>query len=532
MQWYRGMLIENVTVNDPMVTGYLMGESSGSHQSIGSFHKLATSISTTVASPSTRAVYGFQAQVTAIDSVIDGLVVRNALTAAFENAGGGWTTHNIHGFGYPYTCTTGPCNNTETNSAAADASWASNYVVEDTGTGGNVYADTYIDSPAIAGFHVKANGVQINGGHIQWPELTSFPAANLADVEATVTSNLIISNISCSSMSSTAGTGLQAGAGVWVSFQGTGSAPPAYSTIENLAGCGDYYQSKSGASQTAFERGNANYSNTNPGLTGGLNPKVWASPLAAGGNYAAFAAQLYSSYLGDEYAGGYSGQPLNYHVDHNGSILTRGGLTVGAVSVTAATTLTTANADVLANATNGAFTVTLPSCYTPLADDLTPYGLQMTIMKTDTSANAVTLATVSSQTINVNGSTSTGYTLASAGAIWLGCGTDNNWYAYSTTSSRLVNQVGFQVVSTPACTYTAGTFGSGCSTTVTLASSGGVAEPDANYIVSGCALAGGTGSNLVGPITSPSTTSFVVAVVAGNTTAAGGGTLACTVVHK
>jgi hypothetical protein len=93
-------------------------------------------------------------------------------------------------------------------------------------------------------------------------------------------------------------------------------------------------------------------------------------------------------------------------------------------------TLTTANRTVIANAASGAQTLTLPSCFTVMADGVVPTGLEMNIVKSDTSSNAVTLQTVSSQTINYQGATATTLAIGSAGKRSLVCGPDYNWYAY------------------------------------------------------------------------------------------------------
>ena len=92
--------------------------------------------------------------------------------------------------------------------------------------------------------------------------------------------------------------------------------------------------------------------------------------------------------------------------------------------------LTTANKNVLANAASGAQTLTLPSCFTPMADKQAPTGLELTILKSDTSTNAVTLQTVSSQTINYQGVTAATLVMNSAAKRSLICGPDNNWYAF------------------------------------------------------------------------------------------------------
>jgi hypothetical protein len=51
-------------------------------------------------------------------------------------------------------------------------------------------------------------------------------------------------------------------------------------------------------------------------------------------------------------------------------------------------------------------------------------------VKTDTSSNAVTLGTVSAETINYQGAAASTLVLSSAGKRSLVCGPDNNWYAY------------------------------------------------------------------------------------------------------
>jgi hypothetical protein len=85
---------------------------------------------------------------------------------------------------------------------------------------------------------------------------------------------------------------------------------------------------------------------------------------------------------------------------------------------------------VIANAINNAQTITLPSCFTPMADNASPAGLELTIIKSDTSSNAVTLQTVSSQNINYQGATAQTLAISSAGNRTLVCGPDYNWYAF------------------------------------------------------------------------------------------------------
>lgn len=90
------------------------------------------------------------------------------------------------------------------------------------------------------------------------------------------------------------------------------------------------------------------------------------------------------------------------------------------VSKTSAYTLTTSDCVVLANATSAAFTLTLPSASS------VPTGRQYLLKKVDSSANAVTIATTSSQTID-------GSTTASLASQWskLTVVSDgSNWYTF------------------------------------------------------------------------------------------------------
>ena len=112
-------------------------------------------------------------------------------------------------------------------------------------------------------------------------------------------------------------------------------------------------------------------------------------------------------------------------------IRSTGGLALSTVLNTASTlTLTAANKNVIANAMSGAQTITLPNCYTPGPDGASPTGLEFTIIKSDTSSNAVTLHTVSSQQINYAGMLVQSLSITSAGKRTLVCGPDHNWYAY------------------------------------------------------------------------------------------------------
>lgn len=438
LNYFTGLTIENVAIEDALNAGITLG-AFGVTGGPETFYMRNVFVSYNNAhfAPGSRANYGVILNSEVGDSVIDHLVVRNARNAALENLGGGIAVHDLHGFGFPYTCTTGPCNNSETNASAPDASWASNYVVVDIGLGGNSYIDTYMDSPAIAAFDLEANGVVIQGGHIQWPELTSFPNANLASVQSTMTSNLIIANVGCSAMSATAGApSSPAGStGVWISYFGTDGEPPSFSSVSNLAGCGTFYQTRNNSRQTVFDVTTNNSSNTNFGSSG-ETPKVLMFPLNAQANEGNTESECFAgpdSSTGDIYFGGPPSSPSSFVVRCNGTIHGSGGLQTGAVSVSSAATLAYTNKNVMANASSAAFTLTLPSCFTPMPDGITPTGMELTIYKTDSSANAVTLATTSSQTITYNGTSyaSGGLALGSSlHELTLVCGADSNWYAH------------------------------------------------------------------------------------------------------
>ena len=419
LQWFRGLLIDNVAVNDTTAEGILLGEESTSagHQANFLMRNVTVSYNVSLFTPADRPAYGVHLQKTAIDSYMDDIVVRNALTAAVYNEGTGNTGYLVHGFGYPYTCTSAPCANNASSSTAASASYATSYVIDDVGGGGSVWTDTYADSPAVAGFYIGANGVAIHGGHIQWPDLTSFPAANLAYVAAGVTNDMLIADVSCLGMNSNVN---------WITYAGAAGDPPTFSTVHNLTGCGNYVQDLNPAQVTGFSSGGANINDPS-----GAVPRVWATPIAAASSYPAFSAQLYSGYQGDVLQGHFSGTNPFFNVTYQGTIKSNGGLALSTVLNTASTlTLTAANKNVIANAVSGAQTITLPSCYTAWPDKATPTGLELTIIKSDTSANAVTLQTVSSQQINYAGAWSQTLSITSPGKRTLVCGPDYNWYAY------------------------------------------------------------------------------------------------------
>jgi hypothetical protein len=417
MQWFRGLLIDNVTVNDTTGDGILLGEENGGHQANFLLRNVTVSYSASAFTPASRPAYGIHLQKTAIDSHLDAIVMRNALTAGVYNEGTGNTGYLIHGFGYPYTCTTAPCANNAANSSAANASYATSYVIYDVGGGGTVWTDTYADSPAVAGFYVGANGVAIHGGHIQWPDLNSFPSANLAYVAPAVTNNLLIADIDCLGMNS----------GVnWITYAGTSGNPPSFTSVHHLTGCGNYSQSLEPALVTGFSSGGANINDPS-----GAVPRVWATPIGAASNYPAFAAQLYTGYQGDIFQGHFSGMTPFFNITYQGTIKSKGGMALSTVINTASTlTLTNANKNVIANASGGAQTLTLPSCFANFPDGAAPTGLEFTVIKSDTSSNTVTLQTVSSQAINYQGTTGPTLVISAVGKRTLVCGPDYNWYAF------------------------------------------------------------------------------------------------------
>jgi hypothetical protein len=418
LQWFRGLLIDNVAVNDT-AEGILLGEESSSsgHQANFLLRNITVSYNPSMFTPASRPAYGVHLELTAIDSHMDDVVVRNALTAAIYNEGTGNTGYLVHGFGYPYTCTTAPCVNNASSRSATNASYATAYVIDDVGGGGSVWTDTYADSPSVAGFYVGANGVAIHGGHIQWPELTSFPSANLAYVAASVTNNMLISDVSCLGMNS----------GVnWITYAGTAGNPPTFSSVHNLTGCGNYVQDLNPAEVTGFSSGGANINDPS-----GAVPRVWSTPIAAASSYPAYSAQFYAGYQGDVLQGHFSGISPFFNVTYQGTIKSNGGIALGTIINSASTlTLTPANKNVIANASSGAQTITLPSCYTAWPDKASPTGLEFTIIKSDTSSNAVTLQTVSSQQINYAGALAQTLSITAAGKRTLICGPDYNWYAY------------------------------------------------------------------------------------------------------
>ena len=424
LQWFRGLLVDNVTVNDTSADGIVLGEedTSAGHQASFLLRNVTVSYSSAAFAPANRPAYGIHLEKTAMDSHLDDVVVRNALAAAVYNEGTGNTGYLIHGFGYPYTCTTSPCANTASSGSAANASYATNYVIYDMGGGGSVWTDTYMDSPAMAGFYIGANGVAIHGGHIQWPELTSFPNANLAYVAANVSNNLLIADVDCLAMSPTAN---------WITYGGASGTPPTFASVQGLTGCGNYYQALEPATTTGFSSGGANINDAS-----GAVPRVWSTPVAAAASYPAYSAQLYTGYQGDAFQAHFSGAAPFFNVTYQGTIRTNGGIALSTVTNTASTlTLTAANKNVIANASSGPQTITLPSCYAQLPDRSAPTGLEFTIIKPDTSSNAVTLATTSSQLIYSQAVGAATLVLNGPSTQTLVCGPDNNWYVAGSTAA-------------------------------------------------------------------------------------------------
>jgi hypothetical protein len=426
LQWFRGVLIDNVTVNDTTAEGILLGEENTAtgHQANFLLRNVTVSYSSAAFTPANRSPYGIHLLKTAIDSHLDDIVVRNAQTAAVYNEGTGNTGYLIHGFGYPYTCSSGPCVNNASSGSAANASYATNYVVYDTGGSGSTWTDTYVDSPAIAGFYIGANGVEIHGGHIQWPDVTSFPAANLAYVASNVSNNLLIADVDCLEMAS----------GVnWITYAGSSGNPPTYSSVHHLTGCGNYYQALEDAEVTGFSSGGANINDPSSAV-----PRVWSTPVAAAASYPAYSAQMYTGYQGDAFQAHFSGVNPFFNITYQGTIRSSGGIALSTIINTASTlTLTAANKNVIANAASGAQTITLPSCYTPLPDRASPTGLEFTIVKSDTSSNPVTLQTTSSESIYAQGSSAATLVLSSPSTQTLVCGPDYNWYIAGSASATV-----------------------------------------------------------------------------------------------
>ena len=422
LQWFRGLLVENVTVNDTSAEGVLLGEESttNGHQSGFLLRNVTVSYNASTFTPANRPAYGVHIQQTAIDSHMDTVLVRNAQIASVYNEGTGNTGYMVHGFGYPYTCTTAPCSNTASSASATNASYATNYVIYDTGGAGSVWTDTYADSPAIAAFYIGANGSSFHGGHIQWPDLTSFPSANLAYVSASVTNGMEIADIGCLGMSPSVN---------WINYASASGVPPTFASVHHLTGCGNYAEALEPETSTGFTGGGA--SNNAPGNSAVAT--VWASPKAETSNYEAYSAQLYNGYQTDLFEGHIAGQNPFFNITYQGTVRSQGGIALSTVINTASTlTLTAANKNVISNAQSGPQTITLPSCFTAWPDKAPPTGEEFTIIKSDSSSYAVTvMASSAAQTIHYQGATPLQtLVIAAPGGRTLICGPDATWYAY------------------------------------------------------------------------------------------------------
>ena len=93
LQYFRGLLIDNVTVNDTTAEGILLGEESttNGHQANFLLRNVTVSYNASLFTPANRPAYGVHLLKTAIDSHLDDIVVRNALTAGVYNEGTGNT---------------------------------------------------------------------------------------------------------------------------------------------------------------------------------------------------------------------------------------------------------------------------------------------------------------------------------------------------------------------------------------------------------------------------------------------------------
>jgi hypothetical protein len=274
---------------------------------------------------------------------------------------------------------------------------------------------------------------------------------------------MVISNVDCLNMSNTAGIPASpAGAtGVWISYMAANGSSPSYSSVSNLAGCGQYVQQRVAARQTAFDTAGNNSSNMNYGSgQAGETPKVFVTPLSSQANEGGVEVENFAGGQGDPYFSGFTGQASNFAVMADGTVK-HTGLQTSAVIATASTALTKANHIVLANASAGGFTVTLPSCYTAMPDGLKPTGMEFTIVKTDTSGNAVQLASSGGQTINVLGSSSTTYSLAVAGGLTLACGPDSNYYSTEQITATGGNAVTASALAATPTQCPAGSYATG-----------------------------------------------------------------------
>ncbi len=97
------------------------------------------------------------------------------------------------------------------------------------------------------------------------------------------------------------------------------------------------------------------------------------------------------------------------------------------------------------------------------------------------------------------------------------------------TNRSPVQATGIYVASGSGCSITAGAIGNACSATIHNA----VPFSDTNYQVAGCSVVGAPGHVAVSMVDAPSNVdNFAVTEVAMDTTAKGGGTIHCTVVHN
>jgi hypothetical protein len=213
----------------------------------------------------------------------------------------------------------------------------------------------------------------------------------------------------------------------WIMYASASGVPPTFASVHHLTGCGNYAEALEPETSTGFTGGGA--SNNAPGNSAVAT--IWASPKAATSNYEAYSAQLYNGYQTDLFEGHIAGQNPFFNITYQGTIRSDGGLALSTLLNTAsALTLTAANKNVIANAQNGGQTITLPSCYTSWPDKASPTGEEFTIIKSDSTSNAVTLTTTNSQLIHYQGAASTSLAIVSPGERTILCGPDANWYAY------------------------------------------------------------------------------------------------------
>lgn len=200
-QYNKGLVVRSDSFVDSTGTALLFGSSSGTDQNNIHIEDVSISYQSGSFQPNARPAFGMDLQATTHDSYFENILIRNALTAGVHISSGSGGNHfiHLHGFGFPYTCTTPPCINNATNRTNANASYATNYVAQDAGAN-EAYTDTYIDSPAISGFDVQASKINIKGGTAFWLDGVSFPSANVATIESTATFAISISDINTSNL--------------------------------------------------------------------------------------------------------------------------------------------------------------------------------------------------------------------------------------------------------------------------------------------------------------------------------------------